>query len=200
MTDPLPSKSFDAVLFVTKYRHLFRQYFYVQVELFKRNRIRHCLSEIFTQQTQAPANRNARSKQWQPWLAACQRKRLRFLRFSFTQRTQRKQLRLNGNRALDVELLRPRRTKSYKSRLKTVSILRRSTPRLHPCYHVRYYQVFMDICIIDMIRLRRSLTGSRRIDSIRECLEFTRHVIYTVSQKKRNIFVFVRTLLNFHQF
>ena len=31
------------------------------------------------------------------WLA--QRKRLRFLRFSFTQRTQRKRLRLNGNRA-----------------------------------------------------------------------------------------------------
>ena len=63
--------------------------------------------EIFTQQTQAPAKRNARSKQWQrylltylPWLAACQRKRLRFLRFSFTQRTQRKRLRLNGNRAL----------------------------------------------------------------------------------------------------
>jgi len=27
------------------------------------------------------------------------RKRLRFLRFSFTQRTQRKRLRLNGNRA-----------------------------------------------------------------------------------------------------
>ena len=48
-----------------------------------------CVNEnrkIFTQQTQAPANRNARSKQWQPWLAACQRKRLRFLRFSFTQR------------------------------------------------------------------------------------------------------------------
>jgi len=40
-------------------------------------------SKIFTQQTQAPANRNARSKQWQPWLAARQRKRLRFLRFSF---------------------------------------------------------------------------------------------------------------------
>ena len=57
------------------------------------------LREIFTQQTQAPANRNARSKQRQPWLAACQRKRLRFLRFSFTQRTQRKRLRLNGNRA-----------------------------------------------------------------------------------------------------
>ena len=55
--------------------------------------------ENFTQQTQAPANRNARSKQWQPWLAACQRKRLRFLRFSFTQRTQRKRLRLDGNRA-----------------------------------------------------------------------------------------------------
>jgi len=33
-------------------------------------------------------------------LAACQRKRLRFLRFSFTQR---KRLRLNGNRSLDVE-------------------------------------------------------------------------------------------------
>jgi len=32
----------------------------------------------FSQQTQALANRNARSKQWQPWLAACQRKRLRF--------------------------------------------------------------------------------------------------------------------------
>ena len=48
-------------------------------------------------------NRNARSKQWQPWLAACQRKRLHFLRFSFTQRmqlTQRKRLRLNGNWAL----------------------------------------------------------------------------------------------------
>jgi len=54
---------------------------------------------IFTQETQAPANRNARSKQWQPWLAACQRNRLRFLRFSFTQRTHRKRLRLNGNRA-----------------------------------------------------------------------------------------------------
>jgi len=33
-------------------------------------------------------------------LAACQRKRLRFLRFSFMQRTQRKRLRLNGNRAV----------------------------------------------------------------------------------------------------
>jgi len=33
-------------------------------------------------------------------LAACQRKRLRFLRFSFTQRTQCKRLHLNGNRAL----------------------------------------------------------------------------------------------------
>jgi len=32
-------------------------------------------------------------------LAACQRKRLRFLRFSFTQRTQPKRLRFNGNRA-----------------------------------------------------------------------------------------------------
>ena len=42
-----------------------------------------CVSRI-TQQTQAPANRfQQRSKQWQPWLAACQRKRLR----------------LNGNRA-----------------------------------------------------------------------------------------------------
>ena len=48
------------------------------------NRLR-LLREIFTQQTQEPANRNALSKQWQPWLAACQRKRLRFLRFSFTQ-------------------------------------------------------------------------------------------------------------------
>ena len=80
---------------------------------FERNRLRcvrcvnenrkkrnfHAKNEIFTQQTQAPANRNVRSKQWQPWLAACQRKRLRFLRFSFTQRTQRKRLRLNGNRA-----------------------------------------------------------------------------------------------------
>jgi len=63
-----------------------------------------CWSEIFTQQTQIPANRNARSKQWQSWLTACQRKRLRFLRFSFTQRTQRKRLRLNGNRALDYSL------------------------------------------------------------------------------------------------
>jgi len=55
------------------------------------------MREIFTQQTQASANRNARSKQWQPWLAACQCKRLHFLRFSFTQR---KRLRLNGNWAL----------------------------------------------------------------------------------------------------
>jgi len=31
---------------------------------------------------------------------------LAFLRFSFTQRTQRKRLRLNGNRALDVDFLR----------------------------------------------------------------------------------------------
>jgi len=38
-------------------------------------------------------------------LVACQRKRLRFLRFSFTQRTQRKRLRLNGNRALDGQSL-----------------------------------------------------------------------------------------------
>jgi len=59
----------------------------------------------FTQQTQAPANRNARSKHWQPWLAACQRKRLRFLWFSFTQLTQRKRLRLNGNRAYSASTL-----------------------------------------------------------------------------------------------
>jgi len=32
------------------------------------------------------------------------RKRLRFLRFSFSQRTQRKRLRLNGNRALVMQL------------------------------------------------------------------------------------------------
>ena len=32
----------------------------------------------------------------------CHRKRLRFLRFSFTQRTQRKRLHLNGNRALVI--------------------------------------------------------------------------------------------------
>jgi len=57
---------------------------------------------VFTQQTQAPANRNAQSKQWRPWLAACQRNRLRFLRFLFTQRTQRKRLRLNGNRVLGL--------------------------------------------------------------------------------------------------
>ena len=37
------------------------------------------LRENFTQQTQAPANRNARLKQWQPWLAACLRKRLRLM-------------------------------------------------------------------------------------------------------------------------
>ena len=58
------------------------------------------ISRNYTQQTQVPANRNAWSKQWQPRLAACQRKRLCFLRFSFTQCTQRKRLRLNGNRAL----------------------------------------------------------------------------------------------------
>jgi len=34
------------------------------------------------------------------------KKRLRFLRFSFTQRTQRKRLRLNGNRALDCNKYR----------------------------------------------------------------------------------------------
>jgi len=61
--------------------------------------------EIFTQQTQAPANRNARSKQWQPWwLATKLIKKKRFLRFSFTQRTQRKRLRLNENRASDLRL------------------------------------------------------------------------------------------------
>ena len=59
---------------------------------------------IFTQQ--APANRNARSKQWQPWLAVCQRKRLRFLRFSFTQR---KRLRLNGNPGLTTAYMAWRR-------------------------------------------------------------------------------------------
>ena len=40
-------------------------------------------------------------------MAACQRKRLRFLRFSFMQRTQRQRLRLNGNRALIVSAVRP---------------------------------------------------------------------------------------------
>jgi len=37
---------------------------------------------------------------WRLRLLREQRKRLHFLRFSFTQRTQRKRLRLNGNRAL----------------------------------------------------------------------------------------------------
>jgi len=64
------------------------------------------------QETQALAL--ASSQSWLPLLrpsgfllagacvccAACQRKRLHFLRFSFTQRTQRKRLRLNGNWAL----------------------------------------------------------------------------------------------------
>ena len=62
----------------------------------RKQRLQETQALAFTQQTQAPANRNARSKQWQPWLAACQCKRLRFLQFSFTQR---KLLRLNGNRA-----------------------------------------------------------------------------------------------------
>jgi len=69
---------------------------------FKRNRLR-CANE----------NRKKRKRlRWQAanhgchcfnrallLAGACQRKSLRFLRFSFTQRTQRKQLRLNGNRA-----------------------------------------------------------------------------------------------------
>ena len=38
---------------------------------------------------------------WRLRLLREQRKRLRFLRFSFTQRTQRKRLRLNGNRTLE---------------------------------------------------------------------------------------------------
>jgi len=50
------------------------------------------LREIFTQQTQEPANMLGRSSGNHDWL--------RFLRFSFTQRTQHKRLRLNGNRAL----------------------------------------------------------------------------------------------------
>jgi len=45
---------------------------------FKRNRLR-CVNE----------NRKKRKRLcWQPWLAACQRKRIRFLRFSFTHATQ----------------------------------------------------------------------------------------------------------------
>ena len=59
---------------------------------------------LFHATNASASHRNARSKQWQPWLAACQRKRLRFLRFSFTQRTQRKRLRLDGNRAWVSEL------------------------------------------------------------------------------------------------
>ena len=43
-------------------------------------------------------SRNKRKRQ--PIGMLGRRKRLRFLRFSFTQRTQRKRLRLNGNRAL----------------------------------------------------------------------------------------------------
>jgi len=73
--------------------------FRIAIALWRHHGLR-LLREIFTQQTQTPANRNARSKQWQPWLAACQRKRLHFLRFSFTQRMQRKRLRLNENRAV----------------------------------------------------------------------------------------------------
>ena len=66
---------------------------------FKRNRLR-CVRCV---------NKNRKRFRWQAanhgchcfdrafLLAACQRKRLCFLRFSFTQRTQRKRLRLNGN-------------------------------------------------------------------------------------------------------
>jgi len=60
------------------------------------------LRENFTQQTQAPANRNVRSKQWQPWLAAYQRKRLR----------------LNGNRALETE----RHNSMYPETIQALSI------------------------------------------------------------------------------
>ena len=38
----------------------------------------HTLKPGFHSNAIAPANRNAQSKQWQPWLAACQRKCLRF--------------------------------------------------------------------------------------------------------------------------
>ena len=60
------------------------------------------------QQTQAPAKWECSVEAVATILAACQRKRLRFLRFSFTQRTQRKQrkrLRLDGNWALGGEIL-----------------------------------------------------------------------------------------------
>ena len=45
---------------------------------FKRNRLRcvHCVNE--NRKKRKSANRNARSKQWQPWLAACKRKRFAF--------------------------------------------------------------------------------------------------------------------------
>ena len=84
------------------------------------------LREIFTQQPQAPANRNARSKQWHPWLAACQRKRLRFLRFSFTQRTQHKRLRLNILHVRRVSLLLA--TLLFKSKYFVIRRQRRTCP------------------------------------------------------------------------
>jgi len=50
--------------------------------------------------TQAPANRNARSKQWQPWLAAWLANATACVSCSFRLRNARKRLHLNGNRAL----------------------------------------------------------------------------------------------------
>jgi len=53
-----------------------------------------------TQRKRQPIRMLGRSSGNHDWLLA-KRKRLRFLRFSFTQRTRRKRLRLNGNRALE---------------------------------------------------------------------------------------------------
>jgi len=60
------------------------------------------------QETQAPIMVATASTEhcipigWRLRLLREQRKRLRFLRFSFTERTQRKRLRLNGNRASEA--------------------------------------------------------------------------------------------------
>ena len=55
------------------------------------------------------------------FVAWCQRKRLRFLRFSFTQRTQRKRLRLNGNRALVTRVVSQRASRPAMDILNTTT-------------------------------------------------------------------------------
>jgi len=120
-------------------------------------------SNAIAKRQRQPIGMLGRSSGNHNWLLANAIKRLRFLRFSFTQRTQRKRLRLNGNRASLIN-----RTVENKKHSIPPSFVPAFHVSANDCLHVLYWLFRLSL----VKGFRFSSIGRNLAQYLKPCSEF----------------------------